>query len=83
MWSICLFVGHISFSSPPCSAKDPVYGKGYVANPPICRLLLILSPALKLWGSSNRQALCDYMICVRGAEPFRAGEKTNSGPRVG
>ena len=39
-------------------ATVPPNGRGYLANPPTCGPLLILSPALKRWEPSKRQGLC-------------------------
>ena len=42
----------------PCSASEPPSGKGYVATRPTRGLLVIVSPAVKLCGTSRQQGLC-------------------------
>ena len=34
---------------------------GYVATLPICGPLVILPPALKLWGTPRQQGICSYL----------------------
>ena len=66
------FVGHFRFrtplssvgdppggkGTPPWSVGDPPYSRGYVTTGSICGPVLILSPALKVWGPPRRQGLC-------------------------
>ena len=60
MWPPCPLVCHLRFWLLLRSGGDLPAGRGDVATVPTCGPLLILPPALKLWGSHRRQGLCSH-----------------------
>ena len=74
---MCSHPFHLWAMSDVVPGSEPLDGRDDGANPPTCGPLLMLSPALKRWGSLRRQGLCshlahlgtsDFVPCSKGRD---------------